>query len=301
MNNFFATPEGGWGDGSVHLTTVGIAIVIAVIALLLIVAAIVRHKNATHKSALTTKQLVYSAVAIALAVVCSMIKLFDMPMGGSVTLLSMLFIVLIAYWYGPYVGIMTAVAYGLVQFVLEPIFYTIPQMLLDYPLAFGALGLAGFFNKKKWGLQIGYIAGVIGRFVFATISGVVFFAAYAPEGMSRWHILPAIRHPTLFRSNHHLDYYLHSAGITCTCGSPQTRRRSVGSAIKRTAAPALCTLKRDMFYYKNIGEYEVPECNQRRQFFEAKSEDSSVPRRTSSSVSFHVWTVPGACPTKHRQ
>ena len=53
MNNFFATPEGGWGDGSVHLTTVGIAIVIAVIALLLIVAAIVRHKNATHKSALT--------------------------------------------------------------------------------------------------------------------------------------------------------------------------------------------------------------------------------------------------------
>ena len=123
MNNFFATPEGGWGDGSVHLTTVGIAIVIAVIALLLIVAAIVRHKNATHKSALTTKQLVYSAVAIALAVVCSMIKLFDMPMGGSVTLLSMLFIVLIAYWYGPYVGIMTAVAYGLVQFVLEPIFY----------------------------------------------------------------------------------------------------------------------------------------------------------------------------------
>ena len=138
MNNFFATPEGGWGDGSVHLTTVGIAIVIAVIALLLIVAAIVRHKNATHKSALTTKQLVYSAVAIALAVVCSMIKLFDMPMGGSVTLLSMLFIVLIAYWYGPYVGIMTAVAYGLVQFVLEPIFYTIPQMLLDYPLAYSA-------------------------------------------------------------------------------------------------------------------------------------------------------------------
>ena len=52
MNNFFATPEGGWGDGSVHLTTVGIAIVIAVIALLLIVAAIVRHKNATHKSTL---------------------------------------------------------------------------------------------------------------------------------------------------------------------------------------------------------------------------------------------------------
>jgi thiamine transporter len=98
----------------------------------------------------------------------------------------MLFIVLIAYWYGPYVGIMTAVAYGLVQFVMEPIFYTIPQMLLDYPLAFGALGLAGFFSKKKWGLQIGYVVGVIGRFVFATLSGVIFFASYAPEGMNPW-------------------------------------------------------------------------------------------------------------------
>lgn len=184
MNNFFATPEGAWGDGSVHLTTVGIAIVIAVIAVLVVVAAVMRHRNSTKKAALTTKQLVFSAVAIALAVVCSMIKLFEMPMGGSVTLLSMLFVVLIAYWYGPYVGIMTAVAYGLVQFVTEPIFYTIPQMLLDYPLAFGALGLAGFFNKKKYGLQIGYLVGVVGRFIFATISGVVFFAAYAPEGMN---------------------------------------------------------------------------------------------------------------------
>lgn len=124
-------------------------IVVVIIALLLIIAAFVRQKNASRKAALTTKQLVYSAVAIALAVVCSMIKLFEMPMGGSVTLLSMLFIVLIAYWYGPYVGIMTAVAYGLVQFVTEPIFYTIPQMLLDYPLAFGALGLAGFSIRKN--------------------------------------------------------------------------------------------------------------------------------------------------------
>ena len=220
MNNFFATPEGAWGDGSVHLTITGIVIVVVIIALLLIIAAFVRQKNASRKAALTTKQLVYSAVAIALAVVCSMIKLFEMPMGGSVTLLSMLFIVLIAYWYGPYVGIMTAVAYGLVQFVTEPIFYTIPQMLLDYPLAFffsptpqmlfdyplafGALGLAGFFNKKKWGLQIGYVVGVFGRFIFSTISGIVFFASYAPEGMN----------PILYSLGYQASYLVPEAVIT---------------------------------------------------------------------------------------
>lgn len=204
MNNFFATPEGAWGDGSVHLTTIGILIVVAVIAVLLIVAAIMRQRKAEKKTVLTTKQLVYSAVAIALAVVCSMIKLFEMPMGGSVTMLSMLFIVLIAYWYGAYAGIMTAVAYGLVQFVMEPIFYSIPQMLLDYPLAFGALGLAGFFSNKKWGLQIGYVVGVLGRFVFSTISGVVFFASYAPEGM----------HPLVYSSGYQASYLLPEAIVT---------------------------------------------------------------------------------------
>lgn len=132
----------------------------------------------------TTKRLAFSAAAIALALVTSMIKLFQMPMGGSVTLLSMLFIVLIGYWFGPYAGLMTAVAYGLLQFVMEPIFYTVPQMLTDYPLAFGALGLSGFFSKQKHGLIIGYIVGVLGRYFFTFLSGVIFFASYAPENMA---------------------------------------------------------------------------------------------------------------------
>ena len=218
---FFATLEGGgWGDGSINSHCRCHAINHRVISCRF-VAAIVRHKNATHKSALTTKQLVYSAVAIALAVVCSMIKLFDMPMGGSVTLLSMLFIVLIAYWYGPYVGIMTAVAYGLVQFVLEPIFYTIPQMLLDYPLAFGALGLAGFFNKKSGDFRSGYMLGVIGRFVFATISGVVFFARHAlahePAGYSPIGYQASYLVPEAIIT---LDYYPFRPVSHAFCGSP---------------------------------------------------------------------------------
>lgn len=131
------------------------------------------------KKKFSTKQLLFSAVALALAVVASMIKPFELPMGGSVTLFSMLFIVLIGYWYGPYVGITTAIAYGLLQFVMEPFFYSIPQFFTDYPLAFGALGLSGFFSKKKHGLIKGYIAGVLGRYFFAFLSGLIFFASYA--------------------------------------------------------------------------------------------------------------------------
>ena len=78
---------------------------------------------------------------------------------------------------------MTGIAFGLLQFFIDPYIVSIPQVILDYPLAFGALGLSGFFCDKKYGLQIGYIVGVLGRFVFSTLSGVIFFADYAPEGM----------------------------------------------------------------------------------------------------------------------
>ena len=200
------TTKGAWDDGSVRLTMPGVVGVVLVIVALIVVAALVRHHrvNTRERVRLTTKQIVYSAVALALAIVCSMIKFANLPMGGSITLFSMLFIVLIGYWYGPYVGLMTGVAYGLLQFVMEPIFYTVPQMLLDYPLAFGALGLAGFFYKKKHGLQIGYIVAVFGRYVFACISGVVFFYSYAPEGMN----------PVVYSIGYNATYLVPEAVVT---------------------------------------------------------------------------------------
>ncbi|NBH13873.1 energy-coupled thiamine transporter ThiT [Lachnospiraceae bacterium] len=183
MHYFFTSPANKWSDHTFQLTPAGILTVAAVIALL-VIASLLRRCQKSHSRKLTTRQLVFSAAAMALALVASMIKLFEMPMGGSVTLLSMLFIVLIGYWYGPYAGLMTAAAYGLLQFVLEPVFYTIPQMITDYPLAFGALGLSGFFCKRKHGLITGYIIGVLGRFFFSFLSGVIFFASYAPDTMA---------------------------------------------------------------------------------------------------------------------
>lgn len=127
----------------------------------------------------STRQLVFSAMAIALATVISaVIKLPSLPNGGSVTLFSMLVVCLIGYWYGPVTGIIASFAYGILQFIVGPYFVHPLQVLLDYPLAFGALGLSGFFHEKKHGLLLGYIAGVTGRFVFHEISGLIFYTAY---------------------------------------------------------------------------------------------------------------------------
>jgi len=126
-----------------------------------------------------TKMLVVSAVCVALGMVTSLIKIIDLPMGGSVTLFSMFFVSLAGHWYGPKMGILTAVVYGVLQFIINPYFLTVPQVLFDYVFAFGCLGLSGFFYRKKFGLQVGYLVSVFGRFVFSTLSGLLFFAEYA--------------------------------------------------------------------------------------------------------------------------
>lgn len=118
-------------------------------------------------------------MAIALAtVIATVIKLPSLPNGGSVTLFSMLVVTLVGYWYGPVIGITAAVGYGILQFITGPYVVHPLQVILDYPLAFGALGLSGFFSGKKNGLLKGYVAGVLGRFFFASLSGIIFYTVY---------------------------------------------------------------------------------------------------------------------------
>ena len=164
-------------DGiSYNLTPLGYVVLIAVVIVMLAVGFIVKDKK-TH----SVKRLVTSAMAIALATLTSFITIFKMPMGGSVTLFSMLFIVLIGYWYGIKTGLTAAIAYGVLQLLLDPYILNIPQVLLDYILGFGSLGLSGIFSKSKHGLVKGYIIGVIGRFICSFLSGWIFFAVYTPD------------------------------------------------------------------------------------------------------------------------
>ncbi len=128
------------------------------------------------------KILVYCAMCIALATVTSMIKLFSFPTGGSITLCSMLFAMLPGYFFGPVVGIVSGVAYGVLQFIIDPYVLTPMQAVLDYVFAFGAFGLSGFFANQKNGLRLGYLAACAGRFFFSFLSGWVFFGEYAWEG-----------------------------------------------------------------------------------------------------------------------
>ena len=128
-----------------------------------------------------TRILTEAIAAVALAGVLHLVTLFQSPQGGRVTAAAMVPVLFVALRRGPRVGIVAGIAYGLVVLIEEPFIYHPVQFLLDYPLAFGALGLAAFFRKLP---LVGVATGIGGRFVCHFISGLVFFATYAPVGMN---------------------------------------------------------------------------------------------------------------------
>lgn len=176
---FYDVVVNDWGETTYVPTTLGnICLVILILALLGIAMCFIRKRS----KKLTVKQLAFCAVSIALGTVLSYIKVFSFPTGGSITLLSMLIICLPGYWFGVGAGIMTGVAYGVLQMLIDPYILFPMQLVMDYLLAFGALGLAGLFARKMHGLIPGYITGILGRYVFAVLSGWIFFGMYAWEG-----------------------------------------------------------------------------------------------------------------------
>ncbi len=189
-------------DGRYLLTNAGYTAVVILMILCILVACLV--SSSRQKTKISTRRLIFSAMAIALAYVTSYIKIIHMPMGGSVTLFSMFFVTMVGNWYGMRTGMAAAFSYGLLQFVAGPYILSVPQVLCDYLLAFGALGLSGLFSESRYGMIKGYLMGVTGRFVFSVLSGFVFFADYAPEGMN----------PLVYSVAYNAAYLYAEAGIT---------------------------------------------------------------------------------------
>ncbi len=126
-------------------------------------------------------------VAIALAAVLGQVRLFAMPQGGSVSL-ELLPVIFIAVRRGVVPGLVTGVVYGFLQLALPGAFVFHPvQALLDYPLAFGALAVGGFIAVTGWrSLAVAVALACAARFVFHFLSGLIFFAEYAPGWEAPW-------------------------------------------------------------------------------------------------------------------
>ena len=143
------------------------------------------------------------AVMLALAFALSCAKLFEMPMGGSVTVASMLPIMLISVKYGVKTGLATGLLYSFTQLLqafasanVFPYCETGKTLLIciifDYVVPFTILGLCGVFHKMKitkaveLNVYIGIVSVVILRFLSHFITGVAIWGQWAPDGMGKY-------------------------------------------------------------------------------------------------------------------
>ncbi|MDY4252527.1 energy-coupled thiamine transporter ThiT [Clostridium sp.] len=173
MNNFITTLKEGFTE--IFNSPLSLATLIGVTILIL---AFIRFK----KINLNTKVMARIGIALALATILHLIKIVDLPNGaGSINLGSMVPILIIAFMYGPEIGMLTGFLFGIIYLIISPYILHPIQVLFDYPLPYMAVGLAGFFKNNK---LIGATFGMFIEFIFHFISGVLFFGQFAPEGWS---------------------------------------------------------------------------------------------------------------------
>ncbi|MBR5108769.1 MAG: energy-coupled thiamine transporter ThiT [Clostridia bacterium] len=167
VSKFGETPVGNW-------VALGTLIILGII--LLTVTRSSKKWNA--------KMIAFGSLAISLSFVLSCIRLFRMPTGGSVTPGSMLPLMLFSVSFGVVPGMMAGLVYGVLQYMQGGWWLNVWQFILDYLLAFAAIGLAGIAHKKKEGwLYLAIPVAALGRAVCATLAGMMWVADTAVEDL----------------------------------------------------------------------------------------------------------------------
>lgn len=176
------SPETSGGKAMLYIFTI-------ILAAALVALALVFGKKKSVQN--ETKSITYAAVCMALSFALSYIRFWELPQGGSITLASLVPLMLYSYMFGIKKGLITGVIYGFLQFIQSPWFYHPMQFLLDYPIAFGAIGLAGLFhelkifeNKKVLQFILGAVVAVILRYLSHVVSGIFVFGSGEPENYS---------------------------------------------------------------------------------------------------------------------
>jgi thiamine transporter len=175
------------GSDYAPLSDAGMYIFSALLVAVIVLACIFFGKD--KGGARETKAVSFAGVTIALSFALSYVKIFSLPQGGSVTLASMLPLIIYAYVFGARKGVLAGAIYGILQCLQNPQFYQPMQFLLDYPVAFGGIGIVGIarnFGKLKdkpvASFIVGAVIAVVLRYIAHTISGYYVFSSWAWEG-----------------------------------------------------------------------------------------------------------------------
>ena len=146
----------------------------------------------------TTQRLVKTSILLAIATVLSVVKLFSMPFGGTITPASMMPVILIAYIYGTKWGLFSAFIYGILQMITGinvvsamflpgesqmVIWHAVLVCVIDYILAYMMLGFGGVFKNKiknqSLSIALGTFVSMLLTYIMHIVSGYIFYGAWA--------------------------------------------------------------------------------------------------------------------------
>jgi len=184
-------------DGYFNSDTASVNQIVLYVVSVLLVAAIIFlgfFFGRKDKKGFDSRSISYAAVCIAMSFALSYLKILKLPQGGSITIASLVPLMFYSFMFGTKKGVFAGIIYGVLQALQDPYIIHPAQFLLDYPVAFSAIGLAGAFAKTKsleklpqLEFALGAVLASVLRFVCHLISGVFAFSAYAVDaGMNVW-------------------------------------------------------------------------------------------------------------------
>lgn len=182
--------EPNWYESAEDVNTLGLYISGVILVAVIAVPAILFDKNSTGWD---TRSLTFAAVCVGMSFALSYIRIIKMPFGGSITFASMLPLMLFAYMFGARKGVIAGLVYGCLQAIQDPYVVHPAQFVLDYLVAFSALGLTGILksfnlfngnNKAQFALGA-TIAGVL-RYIAHFFSGAFAFGSFGAWYTDVW-------------------------------------------------------------------------------------------------------------------
>lgn len=133
-----------------------------------------------EKSKKTLYTVTECAVLIALGIALSYIKIPIGAFGGSVDFVMVPLFVL-CYRHGAKYGLASCLVFGFLKCLTGGgIGWGLPSILLDYVLAYGAVGIAGFMKGKRNLIEVSTLIGSLARYAVHFISGITLYAITAP-------------------------------------------------------------------------------------------------------------------------
>lgn len=168
------------------------------------------------------------AVLIALSVALCFVEIQVGVFGGSIDFV-MIPLFIIAYRNGWAYGITSGLVFGFLKCLIGGgIGWGLPSVLLDYVLAYGAVGVAGFFKQKRWAIELSTFIGCLARFLIHFISGVTIYAIAAPTEVAGMTFVNPVAYSIVYNAIYMLPNTVIAVVVMAMLRYPLKRMEKIG-------------------------------------------------------------------------